>query len=105
MQQKMDDKFFDRADAHINLANDQIEPDSGIGNVSASLLYSAARFNAWVGACGFDDSEAMAAAREEMLEYFSGQFRKMLEDNIDDYIENYDAYIGSRGGDAQPDGE
>jgi hypothetical protein len=93
MTEDPDDNFFDRADAHINLANNQIGPEAGIGKVSASMLYSAARFNAWVGACGCDDSKEMEVVKEEMLEYFCSQFRKMLEDNIQDYIENYDSYI------------
>ena len=36
----------------------------------------------------------MAKGREETLEYFCEQYRKMLEENLDDYIENFEKYMG-----------
>jgi len=35
----------------------------------------------------------MAAAREEEIEYFVDQYRGMLEDNFDDYVENFSKYM------------
>ena len=43
----LDDKCYERADAHITLSNDQLS-DIGRGKVSASMMYAVARFNAWV---------------------------------------------------------
>ena len=87
-----DEDFFDRADAVIHLANDQL---SGVsrGKVSASCMYATARFNAWVTACGHDSAEGIAAAKEETLEYFSRQYRAMLEENLDDYIAHFGKYM------------
>ena len=87
-----DDKFFDRADAHIRLSNDQIS-DIGIGKVSASMMYATARFNSWVSACGFTNGTDMHEAREETIEYYLKQYRLMLEENLDDYIGNFDKYM------------
>ena len=92
MVQDVDDNFFDRADEHIHLSNDQIEQISS-GKVSASMMYATARFNAWVTACGSSDGEQMKDARNDTLEYFVTEFRKMLEENLDDYIENFDRYL------------
>jgi hypothetical protein len=36
----------------------------------------------------------MAEAREEAIEYFCEQYRLMLEENLDDYIENFEKYMG-----------
>ena len=87
-----DKDFYDRADAVIQLANDQL---SGIsrGKVSASCMYATARFNAWVTACGHSSVEDMAAAKEETLDYFTMQYRAMLEENLDDYIDNFGKYM------------
>jgi hypothetical protein len=87
-----DENFYDRADAVIQLANDQL---SGIsrGKVSASCMYATARFNAWVTACGHGSAEDMAAAKEETLEYFTKQYRAMLEENLNDYIDNFGQYM------------
>lgn len=64
-----DPEFFDRADAHIHLSNEQIG-DVTRGKVSASMMYATARFNAWVSACGFASGPEMAAARKETVDYF-----------------------------------
>ena len=84
----IDKDFYSRADAIIHLANDQLS-DMSRGKVSASCMYAVCRFNAWVTACGHASVEDMAAAKEETIEYFTKQYRSMLEENMDDYIENF----------------
>ena len=59
------------------------------------MLYSVARFNAWVSANGFQNREDMFVAKEEVLDYFTTEYRKMLEENVDDYITNFDSYMKS----------
>ena len=88
----VDDKFYERADAHIDLSNDQLK-DIDRGKVSASMMYAVARFNAWITACGYSTSAEMSSGREETIEYFSREYRKMLEENLDDYIANFDRYM------------
>ncbi len=92
MAEEVDDKFYDRADAHIHLSNEQLA-DIGRGKVSASMMYSLARFNAWVSAVGFTKSDEMAAAKAETIEYFVNEYRKMLDENLSDYITNFDSYM------------
>ncbi|WP_108802146.1 DUF3144 domain-containing protein [Aquimarina sp. Aq107] len=89
---KVDDTFYDRADKHINLSNNQLKTETP-GKVSASMMYSVARFNAWVSASGWNNGEEMRSGREETIDYFVTEFRKMLEENIDDYIQNFDDYM------------
>ena len=74
-----DPKFFNRADAHIHLSNDQIG-ESSRGKVSAPMMYATARFNAWVSACGFKSGTEMAQEREKTLDYFVTEYRKMLSE-------------------------
>ncbi len=87
-----DDAFFERADAHIHLSNDQMEGTTR-GKVSASMLYGASRFNAWVSACGFESGEQMLEARAETIKYFVTAYEKMLTENLDDYIQNFEKYM------------
>jgi len=91
--QEVDDEFYGRADAHIQLSNEQITNDIGLGKVSASNMYATARFNAWVSACGWNNSKELSDAKAETLEYFVNEFSKMLEENLDDYIENFESYM------------
>lgn len=87
-----DADFFSRADAHIKLANEQMQSATR-GKVSASTLYAAARFNAWVSACGFASGAEMAERKADAVSYFVEQYKKMLEENIDDYIANFERYM------------
>lgn len=89
---EVDENFYDRADAHIHLSNNQLATISR-GKVSASMMYSVARFNAWVSACGHKSPEDMRSAKSETLNYFVDEFRKMLDDNLEDYIQNFNDYM------------
>ena len=89
---ELDAQFFDRADAVIDLANRHLA-EVTMGKVSASTLYAAARFNAWVSAAGCTSAEEMASVREETITYFVDQYRAMLSENFDDYVANFDNYM------------
>jgi len=92
MSSDVDPEFYDRADAHIHLSNEQLGKATR-GKVSASMLYGAARFNAWVSACGFDSGDAMRERKTETIAYFVEQYSKMLEDNFDDYAASFERYM------------
>ena len=89
---EVDDHFYDRADAHIHLSNTQCA-DISRGKVSASMLYAAARFNAWNSACSAGSQSQMQDEREQIIGYYVTQFRAMLAENLDDYIQNYASYM------------
>ncbi len=92
MSDDPDDDFYNRADAHIHLSNDQAK-EIGAGKVSASMMYGTARFNAWLSARGFDSAEEMQAAKSKSIEYYMNEYKAMLEENFDDYIQNFVSYM------------
>ncbi len=87
-----DPGFGERLDAVINLVNDQCSAASP-NDVGASTLYAAARFNAFILAKTTGSAENMKIERERALDYFTGQFRLMLESNLDDFTENFVDYM------------
>lgn len=89
MSNKPDDDFFDRADAIINIANAQMT-NATAGEVSASCMYAVARFNAFLSSTGHESGADMQSAKTETIAYFVNQFRAMLEDNFDDFIERFE---------------
>jgi len=91
--QDVDDGFYHRADEHINLSNDQVSEKANQGEVSASMMFSVARYNAYISACGCKNSEELLAAKEKAADYFSTEYRKMFVENIENYIENFDQYM------------
>ena len=92
MPRDTDAKFYDRADAHIHLSNEQIA-GSTRGKVSASMMYATARFNAWISARGFKSGEEMAREKEAIIKYFTDQYRLMLDENFDDYVAEFEQYM------------
>jgi hypothetical protein len=92
MVSETDELYFKRADAHIHLANEQLA-DVSRGKVSSSFMYAVARFNAWVTACMADSANDLRAGKEESIEYFVAQYRAMLSENLDNYIEHFEEYM------------
>lgn len=86
------DRFLDRVDAHINLSNTQHKTDNPI-HVGASGLFAAARYCVWLAARATTSAEELKAKREEFISLFSGQFNQMLNDNLDDYEQNFDRLL------------
>ena len=84
-------EFWARADRVIDLANEQVKA-SAISKVSASLLYAAARFNAFNVASKAASVDDMKGDRDAAIEYFTGQYRRMFIENLDDYVENFAKY-------------
>ena len=92
MSTETDDRFYERADAHIHLANEHVE-DIGRGKVSASFMYAVARFNPWVTACGVNSPDEHRGAQNETVEYFVAQYRAMLIENLNDHSDNFEKYM------------
>lgn len=93
----MDDKFWKRADAYIHVANEQSD-QAKLGEVNASFTYACARFNAFTITSEAPSAQALKDAKARALEHFTAEFRKMLEDNLDDHIAHFDQYFTRKGG-------
>ena len=92
MSQEADREFYDRAQEHLSVANEQLA-DVPRGEVSASMLYACARFNAWVSASNRESATDLKGAYGETIEYFVAQYRKMLVKNLDDFVQNFGEYV------------
>ena len=79
---QIDENFYQRADEMINLANKQLE-NIDYGRVSASMMFACARFNAFMTATKAEDKTHLADS-------------KMLKQNLEEYIENFDQYLGRK---------
>ncbi|ARD24123.1 MULTISPECIES: DUF3144 domain-containing protein [Shewanella] len=88
-----DKAFFERANQFINVANENNQdPQVKTGEISASFMYSLARYNAWFASTSFDNAEQMKQKKAEMVAYYVEEYRKLLEGNMEDYITNFDEY-------------
>ena len=91
---KTDDKFWDRTDEIINLANKQCDSTS-IKNVNSSLLFAASRFNVFIAASLAKDVEQLKNDKNDALKYFIEQYTKMFNENFDEYVKNYDKHTNN----------
>lgn len=92
MSQDADREFYDRAQEHLSVANEQLA-EVPRGQVSASMLYACARFNAWMSASNRGSAQDLKGAYGETIEHFVAQYRKMLVKNLDDFVANFGEYI------------
>lgn len=90
---EVDEEYYERADAHIRLSNDQISADIGHGKVSASFMFGAARFNAHLTATSWDSQKEFSDGKDAAIKYFVSEYRKMLVEHMDDYEMNFNDYM------------
>lgn len=84
--------FQQRADEFIAVANQQVA-ESSVDDVNTSILYSAARFNAFSVARSVESADKLQAEKQEAVNYFTERYRDMLEQNIDEYIARFESYM------------
>jgi hypothetical protein len=87
--EEIDKQFRNVVDSFIHLANQHIET-APRENVGLALLYAAARFNAFVVAAHAEEAKKFDADRETAFEFFSREYQRMLNENLDDYRKAYD---------------
>ena len=83
-------QFLKRADEHIELANQQLNNNLTLGEVSASFMYASARFSTWMAASSFETEEDMKNAKDEIIEYFVKEYKLSLEEHINNHLVTYD---------------
>ena len=89
----IDGNFYKRADAHIQLANGHIGDTCPPADATNSLMFASSRFNAWITAMGFKSAEEMKAGKTEVIDFFTTQYKHMLEEHFDNYVENFEQFI------------
>lgn len=89
--EELDEILRQMADSFIDRANELAETNSP-ENVSMALLYAASRFNAHVVSQHAEDEEAYEKDIPRAREFFGEQYRRMLDENLEDYKRVYGKY-------------
>ena len=87
-----DKEFYEMADAYIDVANEQGK-NINSGKVSATILYSAARFNTFLVASNSASADELSSRKEEACKYLMAEYQKMLDEHFADYTANFDMYL------------
>ncbi len=86
---RRDKQFWELTDSFIQLANTHLN-ETKPSRVSASALFAASRFNAFVITAATESKEQLIAEKEAAIAYFMDQYEKMLRENIDEHLARYD---------------
>ena len=89
--EELDARYREIVDAFIDQAN-ELSGHNSIENVGMALLYAAARFNAFVVSQHADSEESYDLDLPGAREFFLGQYRQMLDENLEDYRRVYRKY-------------
>jgi dienelactone hydrolase len=89
-QAAIDREFRLVVDRFIHLANEQLDTVKR-EHVSLALLYAAARFNSFIVSTHAPSKEKFEEDRPAAFKFFTGEYHRMLEENLDDYQRVYDA--------------
>lgn len=82
--QDQDKLLRELADSFINIANDHAEiQEKNI--VNTAFLYAASRFSAYVAASSARNLEDFQGKRQQGIEFFTSEFKRMLESNMTNY--------------------
>ncbi|WP_394131382.1 DUF3144 domain-containing protein [Shewanella maritima] len=82
-EEKKELTIYQVADQFIALANQLSQQENDLGKVGTGLRYAAARFNAFEAAVKSSD---LAAEKQNALEWFSNEYKEMLNENLEDHI-------------------
>ncbi len=91
-QQGRDDEeqaFWDLVDKFVMVANDSSD-EIATSTVSSAMLYASARFNAFIASAEAQSADQLKSQRSGAMDFFTGQYKGMLGENLDDYIDNFD---------------
>lgn len=81
--------LFQRADAHIKVCNEQLKASTP-ERVSDAAVYGAAHFKAWSLTIRSPSQQAMIDNREAAIADAVEQYKRMFEQNYDQYVKNFD---------------
>ena len=94
-QAQESEQYWKNIELFINQAND-MSAAQGMDNTASSFLYAAARFSAFNATSKYKTAESLAQDKEEAVKYFTATFKKMFQQNMDDYESNFNQYFKSQ---------
>lgn len=83
-------EFLQRADAQIEIANQQLKQGLTLGEVSASYMYGSVRFSTYMACTSFNSAEDMLAEKDQIIEYFVKEYKLALEEHLNNHAVTHD---------------
>ncbi|MBU2985258.1 DUF3144 domain-containing protein [Saccharophagus degradans] len=86
------EQYWNLVEEFIELANKRTE-ECDLGAVSQALMYAAARYSAFYLASASESRKDLKEDKDDAIDRFSREFKRLFADSTEDYIENYKIYM------------
>lgn len=86
------DNHQDAVNTLIESAND-IALEEGAGFAASALIQAAARYASFYVAQSSESRKDLKEDKDALIDDVSQEFRRLLAENLEDYIENYKVYL------------
>ena len=87
-----DELYWDLVEKFIEVAN-EASGDIDLGIVNSAIMNAATRFNAFYISASSESRNDLKEDKDDAIQRFGANYKRLLADNLDDYIENYKVYM------------
>lgn len=88
-------QLWDLIDGLIEQANQSCDQGLEPGEAHQALMYAAARYAAFVAAASSESRKDFLEDVSDAKKFYLDQFRQLLHENFDDYVENFKVYTAT----------
>lgn len=88
-----DEEFLEATNKLIEIANEMADK-YGEHKASVAFIYAAARYNGYIAANSVTSAAELEEKRPKAVEYFADRFRQLYDGNLQEYVANFDEYMG-----------
>lgn len=85
--------IYDLADSLLERVNQATDDQLDPGDAHQALMFAAARYGAFIVAASSESKEDFQQDKLDARNFYMDQFRQMLNQNMDDYLDNYSDYL------------
>ncbi len=94
IEQAKQNQLYDLVDALVELANQATDQDLDPGEAHQAMMFAAARYGAFIVAASSESKDDFEQDKLDARNFYMDQFRQLLNENFDDYLANYNDYLG-----------
>lgn len=95
MIEHRDGRYYQHANAHIQLSNEQLK-EAIPGQVLSAMIHATSRFCTWAWASASASAEDYESRKQQALNGYLEECRRQFEDHFNDHARNFDRLTGRK---------
>ncbi|HVZ29990.1 MAG TPA: DUF3144 domain-containing protein [Asticcacaulis sp.] len=93
MIEHRDARYYEQANAHIELSNSHLQ-QAIPGQVLSAMIHATSRFGAWAWAASSASAEDYKARHDQALNGYLDECRRQFEDHFNEHARDFDRLLG-----------